>query len=71
MNSHQNRDESVYAESADSVIELRCPSVCMYVPCEEHISLDWRGLLRRSHDQIPGLSLVPLSTPPERAHVDP
>ena len=31
-------------------------------PEEEGLSL-----VHRSHDQIPGLSLVPLSTPPERA----
>ena len=59
------------AHWADSVIQSRCPSACMYVPCEEDISFHWRGLLHRSHDQIPGLSLVPLSKSPERVHVGP
>ena len=42
----------VFTESAhwaDSVIESRCPSVCMCVcmsvPCEEDLSFHWRGLL--------------------------
>ena len=39
---------TIFTESAhwaDSVIELRCPCVCMYVPCEEDLSFHWRGLL--------------------------
>ena len=39
---------SLFTESAhwaDSVIESRCPSVCVFVPCEEDLSFYWRGLL--------------------------
>ena len=47
---------SVFTESAHwavSVIESRCPSVCMCVsvPCEEDLSFHWRGLLH-THPQI-------------------
>ena len=41
-------DES--AHWADSVIESQCPSVCTSVPCEEDISLDWKGVRHRAHD---------------------
>ena len=60
------------AHWADSVIESRCPfvclSVCLFVcvcvpsPCNFFRGL---SLAHRSHDQIPGLSLVnPPSSPP-------
>ena len=51
----------IFTESADSVIESPCPSVCQYV-CLSVPSgaIFFRGLslALRSHDQIPGLSLV-------------
>ena len=40
----------------------------MYIPSQWNV-FPGISLAHRSHDQIPGLSLVPLSTPPERAPV--
>ena len=60
----------IFIESALRPIQSESQHVCMFVclcVCPLPVKFISRPLAHRSHDQIPGHSLVPLSTPPERA----